>query len=427
MGNLNATQLENQAKTLAEGLSPQTNQYESGVSAPLTINKADFGLYLVVENTPPAGYEVGAPFFVDVPRTSADGSTWEYNIVATPKNGSKVLEKKVAVYNNNGTVADKTTDSVKTGDTLVYSVKGTLPYLKEEELAKDEVKITISDTLSDGLTFEDNFELDSFKINNANPVDSKDATNPKKYYEGPTLSDDHKTFTVTITAKKGEKNYDDILKYIKDNNGKSVEFTYKAKVTDALSYAKAGTNKATIDVKRDTKSESNIPEVYTYAIELTKKLGNDVATSSSGVQFELYKDAQCTQKVANAKIVDDNGKILFDGLVAEYNDGAGTTYYLKEIKTASGYTLLSKPVAVTLIPEVIGGQPTGKMKYTIDDTTTPTEGYQNSRLAETTITNNKGFNLPSTGGMGTYLFTIGGIIVMAGAVILLIASKKKRA
>ena len=41
------------------------------------------------------------------------------------------------------------------------------------------------------------------------------------------------------------------------------------------------------------------------------------------------------------------------------------------------------------------------------------------------VVNNKGFNLPATGGMGTYLFTIGGLVIMAGAALLLIASKKK--
>ena len=43
------------------------------------------------------------------------------------------------------------------------------------------------------------------------------------------------------------------------------------------------------------------------------------------------------------------------------------------------------------------------------------------------IENKKGFTLPGTGGMGTYIFTIGGLVVMAGAVLLLVSSKKKRA
>ena len=140
----------------------------------------------------------------------------------------------------------------------------------------------------------------------------------------------------------------------------------------------------------------------------------------------MYTDSTCTDenRVGDIKTV-ENGSITFDGLVAEGEKG--TTYYLKEEKTAQGYTLLSKPIAVTLIPQLESGQPTGKMKYTIDGNTTPTEGYTEPRLAKTTITNNKGFNLPGTGGMGTYIFTIGGLVVMAGAVLLLVSSKKKRA
>ena len=43
------------------------------------------------------------------------------------------------------------------------------------------------------------------------------------------------------------------------------------------------------------------------------------------------------------------------------------------------------------------------------------------------LQNKSGFNLPATGGMGTYLFTIGGLVIMAGAALLLIASRKRRA
>ena len=39
----------------------------------------------------------------------------------------------------------------------------------------------------------------------------------------------------------------------------------------------------------------------------------------------------------------------------------------------------------------------------------------------------KGFTLPTTGGIGTFVFTFAGIAMMAAAVILLITSKKKKA
>ncbi len=410
LGTLSASALEAKANDLAEKVKNLNGDYSytSGSENPITIRKADFGLYLVVETSAPKNYNLGAPFFVDVPRTTEDGSTWNYTVVATPKNGSNHLAKKVAVVQGDNTVADKDAASVKRGDTLLYKVTGTLPYLTEEELADEKVKITISDTLAGGLAFnntDDNkFSLETFTINNQNVANDK--------YELEVTNNNTK-FTITIKDKD----------YIKNNNGKSITLTYKAKVTDAATYADAATNAATIEAGKKT-SNSDIPKVYTYAIKLNKKLGDVDAKEKDGVQFGLYKDSACKNRVGDIETVKE-GSITFNGLVAE---GEGTTYYLKEEKTAQGYTLLSKPIAVTLIPELTeSGQPTGKMKYTIDNTTTPTEGYNESRLAETTITNNKGFNLPGTGGMGTYIFTIGGLVVMAGAVLLLVSSKKKRA
>ena len=41
------------------------------------------------------------------------------------------------------------------------------------------------------------------------------------------------------------------------------------------------------------------------------------------------------------------------------------------------------------------------------------------------IGNKQGFNLPTTGGAGTWMFTIGGLVLMAGAVVVFISSRKK--
>lgn len=423
LGTLSASALEAKAKALAdikknaEGTYAKGDySYISGQENSIPIEKDNFGLYLVVETKAPDGYNLGAPFFVDVPRTTENGSAWDYAVVATPKNGSNSLDKKVAVVNEDGIVAAyKTAASVKTGDTLRYTVTGTLPYLTEKELAADDVKITISDTLTGGLAFDETLSLVEFNINGE---DVKE-----KYFP---VKQGNNQFTITIEAKKDTENYKTNLAYIKSINGKSITLTYQAKVTNAVTYLNAATNKATIKVGDEEKSKSNEPKVYTYAIKLNKKLGDKDAIKEDGVQFGLYTDPTCTDenRVGDIKTV-ENGSITFDGLVAEGEEG--TTYYLKEEKTAQGYTLLSKPIAVTLIPQLESGQPTGKMKYTIDGNTTPTEGYTEPRLAETTITNNKGFDLPGTGGMGTYIFTIGGLVVMAGAVLLLVSSKKKRA
>ncbi len=48
-------------------------------------------------------------------------------------------------------------------------------------------------------------------------------------------------------------------------------------------------------------------------------------------------------------------------------------------------------------------------------------------IVVSTVINKQGFELPTTGGMGTFLFTFVGIAMMAAAVILFFTSKKKEA
>ena len=101
------------------------------------------------------------------------------------------------------------------------------------------------------------------------------------------------------------------------------------------------------------------------------------------------------------------------------------TYYLKELQAPSGYSALTSVVKVVISTATPNDNTTYDFKYSMN------EGEENNvgedGVISLDITNNKGFNLPATGGMGTYLFTIGGLVIMAGAALLLIASKKRRA
>ena len=78
-------------------------------------------------------------------------------------------------------------------------------------------------------------------------------------------------------------------------------------------------------------------------------------------------------------------------------------------------------------------------KYTLVEKTTPSGyntaedqpfeikagDYEVTNLEQTaTVTNVKGIELPSTGGMGTVAFAVVGLIVMAGAAITLIIKKR---
>jgi len=46
--------------------------------------------------------------------------------------------------------------------------------------------------------------------------------------------------------------------------------------------------------------------------------------------------------------------------------------------------------------------------------------------ATVTVTNNQGFTLPKTGGMGTVMFTVAGVALVGIAVLILVSSRKKR-
>lgn len=95
----------------------------------------------------------------------------------------------------------------------------------------------------------------------------------------------------------------------------------------------------------------------------------------------------------------DDGQANFYGLKAG-------TYYLEEIKAPEGYNILKDRVEIVVS----------------EDTTVFVEGEE---TADITIVNTKGFTLPTTGGMGTTIFTIGGVILMAGAAVLIIRMNRK--
>ena len=88
-------------------------------------------------------------------------------------------------------------------------------------------------------------------------------------------------------------------------------------------------------------------------------------------------------------------------------------YYLEEVKAPDGYNTLEKPVGVDVLAYSANGQ--------ID---TNAELNGNRYQVTSTITNNKGTVLPSTGGIGTTNFYVVGGLLMVGAAILLITKKR---
>lgn len=407
---------------------------KTGENGDTTFSGLKPAIYLAVESTVPTvtGKQLfeSKPFLVSIPYTAGQdenkniignptsqaGQKWIYDITATPKNNSAQGSKKITKINNK----DKTPDTAgnvttNVGDIVSYRIEATSPAYSNTT-DKDKIGFEIKDKLTN-LEFVDK-SIAAYIVKDA----EDELINSSDYIITP--ASDGYTFCVKFTED-----------WIREHPNTKVAITYSAKVTEAAKIGSdANTNEATIIFNNDPTSNSykipDVPKVYTYGLELTKQGKNEVL---SDVVFELYKDEVTAEnKVTESKFgaetngtfkTNSEGKITIKGLAAG-------TYYLKEIKTTSGYTLLANPVKI-----MITETPDVATKKTVATCTVDDKGTEKKQLEEDSgnfyytfsVQNDKGFNLPATGGMGTYIFTIAGLVIMAGAAFLLIASKKRRA
>lgn len=138
-------------------------------------------------------------------------------------------------------------------------------------------------------------------------------------------------------------------------------------------------------------SESVSAVVYTYGLRLLAYKSGNKSVVIPNASFDIYSDANLTNKVGSITTESD-GYGMFPGL-------AEGTYYLKQIKTASGYGLEKNTISV-------------KVKSTGAVADASNEGYY---LVEVAIP--KAGLLPFTGGSGSLMFTIIGLIVIVMSVV----------
>lgn len=177
---------------------------------------------------------------------------------------------------------------------------------------------------------------------------------------------------------------------------------------------------------------TDVEKIYNFDIDISKVAETSNGRPLGGVEFMLYKEDKTTpvsfyqtsvstyfasttgttQKIITGDRDDALGKIALSGLPAG-------TYYLKEIKTADGYNLLSDMIEINLnfTVDETGATPVFKIGDTV---------YQDNRISVEVI-NKKGFTLPQTGGVGTLMFILIGGVLMAGGIVLLTNTGKKRA
>lgn len=362
--------------------------------------------------------KVSVPFLVSLPFTGKNGETVK-DLKVYPKNstGTATIEKEIVKGTD-----EKVSTTANIGDTINYKVTYSIP-VGENGLES----LVVTDTMSKGLTFEDNAE--NIKVLNGNEEVDKNM-----YTVTPSKDDSTKVTTITITFDS--ENY---CKKLASNTTQNFTITYTATLNDqAVLGGKDGntndvfvTYKNTGDVDRVTKPKDTT-KVFTYGIDLLKK--GEGVDKLVGVKFKL------TDGNDNAVNVEKKGKNTFytpDGSSNEVEtDAAGKiyirglkpgTYKLTETKTNAGYVLLKDPVVIVIKEDnAIGGAEAtvGSKPVTMQND----QKNSGSKTAEVplTVVNSKGFDLPATGGRGIALFTIAGIAIVAAAGSLLFMRKRSK-
>ena len=123
--------------------------------------------------------------------------------------------------------------------------------------------------------------------------------------------------------------------------------------------------------------------------------------------------ADATFELRRAITTDSTGRFKLQGLDAD-------TYYLVETAAPAGYNMLKDPIQVVIDSNTDSAQ-------TTQNNGSITLRQNGDEVDEIDVQNNTGSELPSTGGIGTYIFYIAGAILVLGAAIVLIARKRSAA
>lgn len=317
------------------------------------------------------------------------------------------------------------------GDDVTFRLTGTLPSTLDDYAT---YKYVFHDTLSNGLTLN----ASSVKVY----LDNDGLATKTEIKSDFTINSSDHSLTVSFDNVKG-------IEGVTANSKIIVEYTAKLNSSAEVGtpgnenevYLEFANNPnqsgdGTVDTGSTPKDEVI---VFTYELDVTKVDGADEKIKLKDAEFKLRSGEKWA-------IVNDNNKITgwadteaegstltsgSDGVFKVIGLDAGT-YYLKETKAPVGYNLLEDEIALTIEATLsetsnYSGNPAQALTgLTITVGNDTANGDISTGIVTTTVVNNAGTVLPSTGGIGTTLFyVIGGVLVLA-AIVLLVTRRRMR-
>lgn len=362
--------------------------------------------------------------------------------------GSQTIQSSLVTVNGNTEVSLKSTTptpdkkadkpSVNIGDVIKYTVDFTIPDITGYN--QEKYQFTLKDTLSGGLDFVRS-ENDKTVVNSGNlEVSVKIGDNNAQ------------NINATVTGRELSLNLKQTVIDNQNPKGQNVTVTYYAQVNEN---AKTGdqtngtSNSAKLEYTNDPttggigESTPDVVETPTFAIKVHKyEQGKDKEYLANAI-FQLRKD---TKEGTIIKMVAENntgkytvakdqdkatvtdlktaaGQIDTTGANLQIYGLAAGTYYLVETKAPEGFNKLNGVVKIEITKD------DSQAGYTITAKVEDEKGILSPLVVNSNvvgIVNNRGTILPGTGGMGTVLFTIAGVVLILGVYASFVISRKRR-
>ena len=432
---------------------------ETDATGHASADQLEQGLYLVVETRVPENVTSTCnPFFVSLPMTTIDGAAWNYDVTVYPKNqtGNPTLDKTVreaknSTGKNNGSLTDITdgyahTATASVGDTVDYQIISTLPTITSKASSLSEY--TYVDTMSKGICYNKNdVVIEFFRDAGCTDKVATWAENSGKFTVG--YDDAANTMTIRMTdtglseINEAATVYTNSVK--RGYSDCTMRLTYAAALTaDAKMGDTDNPNEVVLTWKRTNTTYfdtlKDCCHVYTYGIDVLKQF-SDNGGNVRNVKFRLHNDTDDVFVIADLKdgvyyakgfaakkadattfVPDARGHVVVKGLEDD-------TYSMTETATDKGYVLLKDAVKIVIKTSENGQcEKCGAKLLTASATVngkdvTMSDG---NAIVPLTVVNNPGFDLPKTGGYGTWMFTIGGVVLLGAAAFIVIRSRKHK-
>mgnify|MGYP004577017171 FL=1 len=332
------------------------------------------------------------------------------------ENGKVKADDKVSKPNVDKKVfGDKKDGTVAIGQEVPFTITSDVPTYPESAY---DVTYKLADIMDEGLTFDDK----TLKVYGVDANNSETELTGSNAYTA--------AYPNSQEANNKVKIFELTFDYAKIKDYKQIKVTYTATVNDKIKVQSVeNTNEVKFTYDNTTLSDSTV--VYSFGFDLTKYAETASGALLAGAEFELTTEngTKLTftekgdghyvldPKSTNTKLVTGKndpmkGKIIVDGL------GVGK-YKLEETKAPSGYNRMTEKKDVTIAQN--GDAAKKQYLNSTNDETKFESAYWYEKIVDKKIS-----GLPVTGGMGTTIFMVAGIAVMACAVAALLVVLKRQ-